>query len=321
MIKPAIHKIILALCFLTLLSCGKDKEKDTSPAVETKTGAATASPNVKHEATAYDFSKFEISKGKLGSVKLGMSMSQADALLTDFTKEEADAYDYGFDGGGTSYVYSYNGKKVLALIADRNKGMLICIVAIDKNLTTSKGLHPGMTAQDLFPLYPNVKVHFNAMMQWENITDDVNGYTIVFTTGDKNRVGVYKNAETPSLPKRLDIKSNWITIAKPVVKNDCSILHDGVFKYKDSDGADVTVKINGDSWTEEHKGGKYITLGKLKWKSNCEYENMLLMSSLPNFKLPPGTVMNVTVDQVKGFDVYFTATAEGKSYHGKMTKV
>lgn len=311
MIKPCIRQIIIAFCFLLLLSCGNDKKQQEDN--------TTIQPSV--EDKTHDFAKFEIGKASLGSLKIGMTLEKANALLADFTKEEAEAYDFGLDGGGKSYIYNYNNKPVLALVPGRDTDTLIAIVAIDKNLKTAKGLHAGMTAKELIPLYPNVKVHLNVMMQWEDIIDDVNGWNIVFATDEKNRVGEYKKANAPSFPKNVNIPSDWIAITKPVIKNDCDIMHDGVFKYKDSDGVDVTVKISGESWTEEHKGGKYITLGKLNWKGKCEYENMLLMSSLPGFSLPPGTIMNVTIDQVKGFDVYFTATAKGKSYHGKLTKV
>lgn len=315
MIKRAFHKIIIAFCFLTLLSCGKDKEKETQPnTIET--------PEKENgEVELYDFSKFEIGKASLGPVKVGMTIKKAEEYLSDFKKQEAEAYDFGFDGGGKSYIYNYKGKPVLALLPYGESDSILAIVAIDKNLRTTKGLHPGMTAGALLPLYPNVKFHLNHMMEWEEVFDDVNGWTIVFSTDDKNRIGEYKDMNTPSLPKKLEVPGNWITIEKPVVKNDCTLLRDGVFKYTDADGQNVTVKINGESWTEEHKGGKYVTLGKLKWKGKCQYENMLVMSSLPGFKLPPGTVMNVTIDQVKGFDIYFTATAEGKSYHGKLTKM
>lgn len=312
--------IVVFTFLLMVVSCGKDKETTSKPETKKESETVVVPADEKEEEPAYDFSGFEIGKEKLGPLKIGMSMAKADALLTDFTKEEAEAYDWGFDGGGKSYIYKLNGKSVMALVPD-DKGNVLAIVAIDENLKTSKGLHPGMTANELFPLYPNVKVHVNQMMNWENVIDDVKGWHIVFATDEKHRIGSYKDLHTPSLPKNVSISSDWITITKPVTKTDCSILHDGVFKYRDSEGEDVTVKINADSWTEEHKGGKYITLGKLTWKNKCEYENMLLMSSLPGFKLAPGTIMNVKIDDVKGFDVYFTATAEGKSYHGKMTKV
>jgi hypothetical protein len=174
----------------------------------------------------------------------------------------------------------------------------------------------------MLPYYPNVKIHYNQMMGWENITDEVNGWSMVFMTNDKNRIGDYKKgSDKPALPKKFDARTSWITITKPNTKTDCSLLREGKFTYKDSEGEDVVVKVNDNVWTEEHKGGKYITMAQMKWLSKCEYENTLIMSSLPGFKLPPGTKMDVTLDKVTGFDIYFTATADGKSYHGKLTKI
>lgn len=101
----------------------------------------------------------------------------------------------------------------------------------------------------------------------------------------------------------------------------CSIMREGTFKYKDPDGDNVIVKISGEGVTEEHKNGKYILMSKIKWINDCEYENMLVMSTLPQFNLEPGTVMEVTIDKVEGKQIYFTATAKGKSYHNVLTKV
>lgn len=101
----------------------------------------------------------------------------------------------------------------------------------------------------------------------------------------------------------------------------CQILRKGTFTYKDTDGDPVIVKIVDDVSTEEHKGGKYMIMSQLKWIGDCEYENMLIVSTVPKVRLEPGTVMNVTIDKVDGNDIYFTATALGKSYHNMLTKV
>lgn len=102
---------------------------------------------------------------------------------------------------------------------------------------------------------------------------------------------------------------------------DCSILKEGKFTYKDTDGDAVKVTIADGVITEEHKGGKYIILSKMTWVGDCEYNNMLMLCTIPDFKLPPGTVMNVTVDKVEGKTIAFTATANGKSYHNIFTKI
>lgn len=110
-------------------------------------------------------------------------------------------------------------------------------------------------------------------------------------------------------------------VSDSVTETGCAILRKGVFKYKDTDGEDVTVKIVEDVITEEHKGGKYILMSKVTWKGDCEYDNMLIMSTVPKVTIEPGTVMNVVIDKVEGKKIYFTATAKGKSYHSILTKI
>ena len=122
------------------------------------------------------------------------------------------------------------------------------------------------------------------------------------------------------------ISTHKDTIAKYSPVSDpkatgCGILRKGTFTYTDTEGDAVTVKIVDNMVTEEHKGGTYILMSKIMWKGECEYDNMLIMSTVPGVQLEPGTVMNVVIDKVEGNDIYFTATARGKSYHNVLTKV
>ena len=123
-----------------------------------------------------------------------------------------------------------------------------------------------------------------------------------------------KPEKKDSLPAADDSESNKFP-------NDCSILKEGKFTYKDTDGDPVKVSITDRVITEEHKGGKYVILSKMTWVGECEYNNMLMLCTIPDFKLPPGTVMNVTIDKVEGKTIAFTATANGKSYHNVFTKI
>jgi hypothetical protein len=120
-----------------------------------------------------------------------------------------------------------------------------------------------------------------------------------------------------------EVKKDSIVATTPdePITGSCAIMREGTFKYVDIDGDDVIVKIKDDVSTEEHKKGKYIIMSKIKWISDCEYENMLVMSTLPNFNLKPGTVMNITIDKVDGLHISFTATAKSKSYRGTITKL
>jgi hypothetical protein len=322
MIKSAFNKIIAASVFFALVSCAKDKKSETTN--KSVTVQDSLSKSGAEEESAIDEStakRFPIGKGRLGPITIGMTMAKANSLLTDFEKQKAESYDFGYDGGGDAWIYNKNGRHVFAIVPSYTDS-IIAIVAIDKDLKSSKGLHPGMTVKELISFYPNAKTYLNLMMSWEEIIDDVNGWENVFITSEEKRIGEYKDVDSPGLPKRFDVKSDWITITAPVIENDCSLLRGGgTFTYKDPQGEDVIVKINDDTWTEEHKNGQYVTLATMKWTGKCEYENTLIMSSLPGFSLSPGTVMAVTIDKVEGFDVYFTATAAGKSYHSKLTKI
>lgn len=139
-------------------------------------------------------------------------------------------------------------------------------------------------------------------------------------------VAVMDSAVLPVQSAPVPMSTDKDTIAKysPVANPKaigCQILRKGTFTYKDTEGDPVIVKIVGDMSTEEHKGGKYMLMSKLTWKSECEYDNMLIVSTVPGVQLEPGTVMNVVIDKVDNNDIYFTATAKGKSYHNMLTKV
>lgn len=325
MIKTALNKIMIVAVFFTLLSCGKEKNTDTTD------NQVTVADSISQETTEASVTiddaitkKFPIGKGKLGPIAIGMTMAKANSLLTDFEKQKAEGWDFGYDGGGEAWIYNKNGKQIFALVPGRDDDVIIAIIAIDKELKTAKGIRPGMTVKELVSFYPNEKIYFDEMMGWEYMYDDVNGWEMVFQTSENNTIGEYPNGniEKPVFPKRMDVKSDWIDISAPVTQNDCSLLKNGGnFTYKDPQGQDVKVNVNDNTWTEEHKKGEYITIAKMKWTGQCTYENTLLMSSLPGFSLPPGTVMQVTIDKVEGFDIYFTATAAGKSYHSKLTKI
>ncbi|MHA3789862.1 hypothetical protein ACX0HA_16765 [Flavobacterium hauense] len=124
----------------------------------------------------------------------------------------------------------------------------------------------------------------------------------------------------PIMSTHKDTIAKYSPVSNPAATG-CQILRKGTFTYSDTQGDPVVVKIVDDMSTEEHKGGKYILMSKLTWKGECEYDNMLIMSTVPGVQLEPGTVMNVVVDKVDGNDIYFTATAKGKSYHNMLTKV
>lgn len=303
--------ITFLFCFLFLTACGKEKTTESAnPEIK------TANP------VSLDYSKYEITKEGLGSVHLGMRFKDADALLKDFTKEEILAYDFGFDGGGKAWLYKYKNNAIFGIVPARDSDTIIGIAVIDPNLKSANGVHPKMTIEELLALYPKLKASQNLLMDWESIIDRENNREFVFVTRDENSIANYSTPDESVAPKRLDAPCDWIIIAKQEAQqSDCSIVREGKFVYKDSEGDDIIVTINGEAVTEDHKGGKYVLISKIKWISDCEYENMLVMSTVPKFPLAPGTVMNVTIDKVEGNNIHFTATAIGKSFHGIMKKI
>lgn len=301
--------IIFLFCLLILTACGKEKTAETV-ATEVK----------KVNPDSLDYSKYQITTEGLGPVQLGKSFTATDALLKDFIKDEVLAYDFGFDGGGKAWVYKYKNNAIFGIIPARDSDSIIGIAAIDHKLSSANGVHPKMTVKELLALYPKLKASHNLLMGWESIIDTDNNREFIFITNDS--IANYPDPNGSVTPKRMDARCDWITIAKHQVQpSGCSIVREGKFVYKDSDGDDIIVTINGEAVTEDHKGGKYVLISKIKWISDCEYENMLVMSTVPKFPLAPGTVMNVTIDEVDGKNIHFTATAIGKSFHGIMKKI
>lgn len=303
--------IVFLFSFLILTACGKEKttENENSEII-------TANPD------SLDYSKYQITKEGLGPVQLGKSFTETDALLKDFIKDEVLAYDFGFDGGGKAWVYKYKNNAIFGIIPARDSDTIIGIAAIDHKLRSANGVHPKMTVKELLALYPKLKASQNLLMGWESIIDTDNNRKFIFITSDNNRIADFSEPGESVAPKQVDVHCNWITIVKNEEQgNDCSIVREGTFVYKDSEGDNIVVKIKGDAITEEHKEGKYIIMSKIKWINDCEYENMVVMSTVPNFPLAPGTVMNVTIDEVENNNIHITATAVGKSFHGVMKKI
>ncbi|MCW4470547.1 hypothetical protein OGH69_16370 [Flavobacterium sp. MFBS3-15] len=102
--------------------------------------------------------------------------------------------------------------------------------------------------------------------------------------------------------------------------NDCSILHNGTFTYKDEDGEPILVVIDDNKHTEYHKNKKYTIQSTIKWINNCEYHATLVKATLPNFPFKKGTVMKVAIDKVDGDDIYLACSVNGSKFESKLTK-
>lgn len=201
-------KLTLLSLFILQLSCKNDTEKQ----VKTWNNQIQKVESKRKKNKDFDFKKFEISKGKIGEIKIGMNIKDAETKLNELIKKEVEAYDFGFDGGGKAYIYSFKNEPVLGLIPKRDSEEILVIIALSKNLKTNNGLNPKSKVIEIQERYPNIEINQNLMMGWEFMSDKKNNWEFVFITEDNNSIGEYKEIEVPTIPKRTETKMDWITI-------------------------------------------------------------------------------------------------------------
>lgn len=164
------------------------------------------------DSLLFDFDKFPIQKGSLGPLHIGMTIEEAEKLFTGLIKGEDEAGNFGFDGGEKSYLYYLNKELVFVLIPKLETDTILSIVAIHNNLTTTNGLHPNASVQQIQALYPDMIVEHDLLNGWEIFHDATNQWQFVFITDENERIGDYPDLDAPSKPKRLQIQADWITI-------------------------------------------------------------------------------------------------------------
>ncbi|MHC0440974.1 hypothetical protein [Flavobacterium sp. 3-210] len=201
-------KSLLILLILFQFSCKDKREKQ----VETWNKRVQEITIQTKKSNVFDFQKFIISKGKIGEIKIGMRISDAEKFINQLTKTKAEAYDFGFDGGGFAYIYSLKNEPVIALIPKRDSDEILAITALSKNLKMNNGLHPESTVAEIQQKYPDIKINQDIMMDWEFMQDPKNNLQFIFMTNENNQIGEYSELEIPSEPKRIDIKTDWIEI-------------------------------------------------------------------------------------------------------------
>ena len=101
---------------------------------------------------------------------------------------------------------------------------------------------------------------------------------------------------------------------------DCTIVHEGKFKYGTGNG-EVSVEIKGKDHKELHNKGKYFITSTIEWLSNCEYNMTMVEVTIPGFPYKPGDVMNVKITRIVDKEIFYTSTVKGVSWEGKLTKV
>ena len=200
-------KKIIIIGFILTACLGK------TTSTETEASKKVDEPDLGTKDTpSFNFSKYQIMKGQLGGIKIGMTIKEAEREFTGLSKKETPVYYYGFDGEEPCFSYYLADSLVLALIPKYNTDTVHFIVAGHKNLNTTSGLNPNSTVKDLLDRNPNLTVNQNLENGLEYIIDVENGWSFEFETDDKNQIGEYSIAGEPSKPKRLTVKSNRIMI-------------------------------------------------------------------------------------------------------------
>lgn len=201
-------KLTLLILIILQLSCKNNTEKQ----METSDNRIQKIESEKKKTKQFDFKKFEISKGQIGEIKVGMNIYDAEKTLNELTKKEVEAHDFGFDGGGKAYIYSLENEPILGLIPKRYSEEIVVIIALSKNLKTNNGLTPKSKVAKIQEKYPNIEINQDLMMSWEFMYDKKNNWDFVFMTDENNRIGEYTELEVPTKPKRTETKMDWITI-------------------------------------------------------------------------------------------------------------
>ncbi len=202
--------LIYLLLLFTFWSCNQtaQKKEKTEYKIEKKSEKKT---NKTTNISTFPYTEFEIRKGQLGTIKTGMTISEAEQQFKGLKKEVDLATSFGYGGGAPAYLYYDEDNVVFGLIPTHNTDTLLIIIAASPKLTTTNGLNPNSTVKDISERYTNVKVRQSLMNEWEIISDTINNWDFIFMTDEKT-VGNYPDIDTPSEPKHMDIKADWITI-------------------------------------------------------------------------------------------------------------
>lgn len=162
--------------------------------------------------SGFPFGAFPIKKGELGNIRIGMTISEAEAHLPPMERVTDHATNFGFGGGSPAFLYYSNDEAVLGLIPKLDTDTVLFILAIHPQLRTSRGLHPKASVADLKQIDPDLIIYWDMMNEWEVYFDEVNYWEFVFMTDSNSRIGHYPDLEKPSKPIRTTTTADWLTI-------------------------------------------------------------------------------------------------------------
>ncbi|PQJ18725.1 hypothetical protein [Tenacibaculum sp. SG-28] len=205
-----IRKLIYIIILTIIWSCNQSADKKENTNQTEKILTDTSTDEISNTIT-FDYSKFEIKKGNLGEIKIGMTISEAEQKFEGLRKEIGEATSFGFGGGSPAYLYYDKDDLAFGLIPTLSTDTLLIIIAASPKFKTINGLNPNSEVKEISKLYPKAKVYQNLMNSWEEISDTINDWDFIFMTDEKT-VGEYHKLETPSELKNMNIKADWITI-------------------------------------------------------------------------------------------------------------
>tara|TARA_B100000508_G_scaffold138562_1_gene134931 strand:- start:1578 stop:2153 length:576 start_codon:yes stop_codon:yes gene_type:complete len=163
------------------------------------------------------YQDFKISKGRLGEIRIGQPIDNAENYLQEFRRELDEAWLFGYGGGGSIYLYYDNEKPILGLIPKRGTDTVKAIIVISEKFKNDKGLSTSLTFEDLKQLYPETEINLNEKYGWEWSVYKDEYFHVVFMTNEDNRIGQYtfdkygiptKKEELNNIKKPID----WIAI-------------------------------------------------------------------------------------------------------------
>lgn len=201
----------IPLLLALLLSC-KSPDPGTQENLASESLETEAPKTDLGMASTFDYQRFPIQKGRLGPIRIGMTIAEAEAEFDGLRKEVSEAILFGYGGGSPAYLYYDRDKVAFGLIPILGTDTVLLIIAADPQLTTTNGLHPTSTVREITAQYPGIQVNLDMLNDWEYFADTANRWEFVFMTGEGDAVGEFGEGEDSAPPLRMDIRADWITI-------------------------------------------------------------------------------------------------------------